>query len=110
MSDNFANGASPEFSRHRGAGIGEEIRQSEDERAGRGVVDVTRGQIFGLLGPNGAGKTTIIGVLTTAIVPTEGSASIMSVDVTRDPISVKQRIAVVPQQSNLDRSLKLARF
>jgi ABC-2 type transport system ATP-binding protein len=31
----------------------------------------------------------------------------MSVDVTRDPISVKQRIAVVPQQSNLDRSLKV---
>jgi ABC-2 type transport system ATP-binding protein len=67
--------------------------------------EVSRGEIFGLLGPNGAGKTTTIGVLTTAIVPTEGSASIMSVDVMRDPISVKQRIAVVPQQSNLDRSL-----
>jgi ABC-2 type transport system ATP-binding protein len=69
--------------------------------------EVSGGEIFGLLGPNGAGKTTTIGVLTTAIVPTEGSASIMSVDVTRDPISVKQRIAVVPQQSNLDRSLKV---
>jgi len=69
--------------------------------------DVARGEIFGLLGPNGAGKTTTIGVLTTAIVPTEGSASVMSVDVARDPISVKQRIAVVPQQSNLDRSLKV---
>ena len=69
--------------------------------------EVSRGEIFGLLGPNGAGKTTTIGVLTTAIVPTEGTASIMSVDVARDPISVKQRIAVVPQQSNLDRSLKV---
>jgi ABC-2 type transport system ATP-binding protein len=69
--------------------------------------EVSRGEIFGLLGPNGAGKTTIIGVLTTSIVPTQGSASIMSVDVARDPISVKQRIAVVPQQSNLDRSLKV---
>jgi ABC-2 type transport system ATP-binding protein len=69
--------------------------------------DVARGEIFGLLGPNGAGKTTTIGVLTTAIVPTEGSASIMSVDVAKDPISVKQCIAVVPQQSNLDRSLKV---
>jgi ABC-2 type transport system ATP-binding protein len=67
--------------------------------------DVSRGEIFGLLGPNGAGKTTTIGILTTAIVPTEGSASIMSVNVAGDPISVKQRIAVVPQQSNLDRSL-----
>jgi len=69
--------------------------------------DVSKGEIFGLLGPNGAGKTTTIGVLTTAIVPTKGSASIMSVDVARDPIEVKQRIAVVPQQSNLDRSLRV---
>ena len=69
--------------------------------------DVSRGEIFGLLGPNGAGKTTTIGILTTAIVPTQGSASIMSMDVARDPIGVKRRIAVVPQQSNLDRSLKV---
>lgn len=69
--------------------------------------EVSRGEIFGLLGPNGAGKTTTIGILTTGIVPTQGSASIMSVDVARDPIGVKQRIAVVPQQSNLDRSLKV---
>jgi ABC-2 type transport system ATP-binding protein len=69
--------------------------------------EVPKGEIFGLLGPNGAGKTTTIGVLTTAIVPTQGSVSIMSVNVADDPISVKQRIAVVPQQSNLDRSLKV---
>src|SRR5579884_3516850 len=69
--------------------------------------EVRPGEIFGLLGPNGAGKTTTIGVLTTAIVPTGGSASVMGTDVARDPIGVKQRIAVVPQQSNLDRSLKV---
>src|SRR5437588_4066631 len=69
--------------------------------------EVSKGEIFGLLGPNGAGKTTTIGVLTTAIVPTQGWASIMSFNVAADPISVKQRIAVVPQQSNLDRSLKV---
>jgi ABC-2 type transport system ATP-binding protein len=69
--------------------------------------DVRRGEIFGLLGPNGAGKTTTIGILTTAIVPTSGTASIGGVDVAGDPIGVKQRIAVVPQQSNLDRSLKV---
>ena len=69
--------------------------------------EVSRGEIFGLLGPNGAGKTTTIGVLTTAIIPTEGSTSIMGIDVAANPIEVKQRIAVVPQQSNLDRSLKV---
>jgi ABC-2 type transport system ATP-binding protein len=68
---------------------------------------VRKGEVFGLLGPNGAGKTTTIGVLTTAIVPTAGRAEISGIDVARDPIGVKQRIAVVPQQSNLDRSLKV---
>ncbi len=68
---------------------------------------VRRGEIFGLLGPNGAGKTTTIGILTTAITPTRGVATISGVDVAQDPIGVKQRIAVVPQQSNLDRSLRV---
>ncbi len=68
---------------------------------------VRRGEIFGLLGPNGAGKTTTIGVLTTRVRPTSGSARIMGLDVTKDPIGVKQRIAVVPQMSNLDQSLKV---
>ena len=67
---------------------------------------VRRGEIFGLLGPNGAGKTTTIGVLTTNIRPTSGAARIMGIDAVADPMSVKQRIAVVPQQSNLDRSLR----
>jgi len=69
--------------------------------------EVSRGEIFGLLGPNGAGKTTIIGILTTFIVASEGQTSIMGIDVAANPIDVKQRIAVVPQQSNLDRSLKV---
>jgi len=69
--------------------------------------DVARGEIFGLLGPNGAGKTTIIGALTTFILPTSGSTSIMGFDTAKQPIEVKKRIAVVPQQSNLDRSLKV---
>lgn len=68
---------------------------------------VRRGEIFGLLGPNGAGKTTTIGVLITSVIPTGGAASIMGVSVADDPIGIKQRIAVVPQQSNLDRSLKV---
>jgi len=67
---------------------------------------VRRGEIFGLLGPNGAGKTTTIGILTTNVLPTTGTARITGIDVVADPMSIKQRIAVVPQQSNLDRSLR----
>jgi ABC-2 type transport system ATP-binding protein len=67
------------------------------------VVD--RGQIFGLLGPNGAGKTTTIGTMTTRVKPTAGRVLIDGIDVAKDPVGVKQRIAVVPQMSNLDRTL-----
>ena len=66
---------------------------------------VQQGEIFGFLGPNGAGKTTTIGILTTKVLSTGGSARIMNIDVARDPIGVKQRISVVPQRVNLDLSL-----
>ena len=68
---------------------------------------VRRGEIFGLLGPNGAGKTTTIGVLTTTVRPTSGSAEVAGHDVAHDQIRVKQRIAVLPQMNNLDRSLRV---
>ncbi|HET8911612.1 MAG TPA: ABC transporter ATP-binding protein [Ktedonobacteraceae bacterium] len=66
---------------------------------------VKQGEIFGFLGPNGAGKTTTIGILTTRVLPTSGIARIMGIDVTSDPIAIKQNISIVPQRSNLDLSL-----
>jgi ABC-2 type transport system ATP-binding protein len=62
-------------------------------------------EIFGLLGPNGAGKTTTIGTITTRVRPTGGRVTVDGFDVLRDAVAVKQRIAVVPQRPNLDRSL-----
>ena len=66
---------------------------------------IERGEMFGVLGPNGAGKTTTIGILTTRVLPTSGSAFIAGCDVVGDPVGVRQRIGVVPQQPNPDRSL-----
>ncbi len=67
---------------------------------------VKRGEIFSLLGPNGAGKTTTIGVLTTGVIPSDGQAFIAGIDVVKDPMLAKQRIAIMPQRSNLDQSLR----
>jgi ABC-2 type transport system ATP-binding protein len=68
---------------------------------------VARGEIFGLLGPNGAGKTTTIGTLIASVKPSAGRVAVMGYDVARDPVRVKQRIAVVPQRPNLDQSLRV---
>ena len=68
-------------------------------------LTVRRGEIFGLLGPNGAGKTTTVGMLTSRVVPTGGSASIAGVDVVAHSTLAKQLIGVVPQTNTLDRSL-----
>jgi ABC-2 type transport system ATP-binding protein len=68
---------------------------------------VERGEVFGLLGPNGAGKTTTIGVLTTRVRRTGGIARVGGIDVTRDPVRARTQLAVVPQRTNLDRSLSI---
>lgn len=66
---------------------------------------VLQGEIFGLLGPNGAGKTTTIRMLTTLTRPTAGELYVAGYPVAGNPVEVKRRIGVVPQQNNLEREL-----
>jgi ABC-2 type transport system ATP-binding protein len=70
-------------------------------------LEVMPGEIFGLLGPNGAGKTTTVGMLTTRVIPTSGSARIGDVDVLAHPTAAKRLIGVVSQTNTLDRSLSV---
>jgi ABC-2 type transport system ATP-binding protein len=64
--------------------------------------EVREGEIFGMLGPNGAGKTTTIGILTTTVRPSSGSAVVAGHDVVRDPLAVRGAIGVAFQESVLD--------
>ena len=62
---------------------------------------VLRGEIFAYLGPNGAGKTTTIKILSGLLDRNAGEVSICGADVAQNPVFVKERIGVVPDESNL---------
>ena len=58
---------------------------------------VEEGEFFGLFGPNGAGKTTFVKILTGQLVPTQGAARVLGVDVVADPMAVKAAVGIVPE-------------
>jgi ABC-2 type transport system ATP-binding protein len=64
-------------------------------------LDIAPGEFYGLLGQNGAGKTTTIKMIVGLLRPTEGTAGIGEVDTWRNPIEVKRRIGVLPEEFNL---------
>ena len=64
----------------------------------RGVdLDVEVGDFFALLGPNGAGKTTLIGIITSLVNKSGGTASVFGHDIDRDLERAKSCIGIVPQ-------------
>ena len=66
---------------------------------------VAPGEVFGLLGPNGAGKSTTIGMLTTTITPTAGTARLAGFDVVSSPIAARLVSSVVFQDTVVDKAL-----
>jgi ABC-2 type transport system ATP-binding protein len=67
--------------------------------------EVAHGEVFGLLGPNGAGKSTTIGMLTTTVVPTSGSARLAGYDVVKEPRRARSVSSVVFQEAVVDSGL-----
>jgi ABC-2 type transport system ATP-binding protein len=66
---------------------------------------VAPGEVFGLLGPNGAGKSTTIGMLTTTVKPTSGTARLAGYDVSTQPLLARSVSSVVFQDAVVDRAL-----
>ncbi|UCE06584.1 MAG: ABC transporter ATP-binding protein [bacterium] len=60
-------------------------------------LEVKEGEIFCLLGANGAGKTTTINLFLNFIDPTDGTAQINGIDVTKDPLEAKKYVSYVSE-------------
>ncbi len=63
------------------------------------TLRVEKGELFSLLGINGAGKTTTLRMLCCLTRPTEGDAVLSGASVVREPMRVKEKIGVSPQET-----------
>jgi lipooligosaccharide transport system ATP-binding protein len=87
--------------------VGRGLRKSYGDIVAVDGVDfaVEPGERFGFLGPNGAGKTTTMKMIYGLASVDEGDLTVLGLDVRHCRREVKERIGVVPQDSNLDREL-----
>ncbi|MGP1479249.1 MAG: ABC transporter ATP-binding protein, partial [Capnocytophaga sp.] len=68
-------------------------------------LEVKKGELFGLIGPDGAGKTTIFRMLTTLLLPDEGTATIEGWDIVNDYKEIRKHIGYMPGRFSLYQDL-----
>lgn len=71
-------------------------------------LDVPRSIIYGFLGPNGSGKTTAIRMLCGLLTPTEGSATVLGLDIPENAAALKPDIGYMTQKFSLYGDLTVA--
>lgn len=64
-------------------------------------LQIRPGEIFGLLGPNGAGKSTTIHLITGLLRRDCGEIQVLGFDPQKQARQVRQRIGLVPQETNV---------
>jgi len=66
---------------------------------------VEEGGIYGLIGPNGAGKTTTLRIISTLILPSQGSAQVFGHDVVHEASDVRKLITYLPEEAGAYKNL-----
>jgi len=66
---------------------------------------VNEGELFGLIGPDGAGKTTLFRILTTLLIPNEGTATVADFNVISDYKKIRNSVGYMPGKFSLYQDL-----
>ena len=69
--------------------------------------EVKRGELFGFIGPDGAGKTTLFRILSSLLLPDEGTARLLEFDVVQDYKEVRKIIGYMPGKFSLYKDLSV---
>ncbi len=64
-------------------------------------LNIDKGKLFGLIGPDGAGKTTLFRILTTLLIPNNGSAKLMGFDTVKDYKKIRRIVGYMPGSFSL---------
>lgn len=73
------------------------------------TVDITPG-VTGLVGANGAGKSTLIKILLGLSPATEGTASVLGMDVSREGSAIRERVGYMPEHDCLPPDVSATEF
>ncbi len=69
------------------------------------TFNIKQGEVYGLIGPNGAGKTTTLRIISTLILPTNGTATVFGMDVVKQPDQVRKILSYLPEEAGAYRNL-----
>jgi ABC-2 type transport system ATP-binding protein len=67
--------------------------------------DVKHQEIFGVLGPNGCGKSTLIRMISTLLIPDQGTIKVFGMDVVEKPAKIKKIINRVSVEASFFKTL-----
>jgi len=69
--------------------------------------DVNEGEIFGFIGPDGAGKTTLFRIITTLLLPDEGTIKVLGLDAITGFRELRNHIGYMPGRFSLYQDLSV---
>lgn len=73
-------------------------------------MEIPEGEIYGFVGANGAGKTTTMRIIAGLLAPTSGRVLIDGIDISKEPLKVKERIGYMPDFFGVYDDLKVSEY